>query len=209
MAGRNDLDEFIAKKQHEAEQIKRDLEEAKAREEENKNKPKLELDEVIRQMGTGIIRYEDGPIRFRAVSMFKNALTLPVPIDYLKINSQDEGVVSLLNDTLGISLTIQFTISERKKITFKEVVKGMEAQFKAAGIYAERIEEGTVEDEVTPLYFIAHRVPTAAGVMYQMTFYSINQKNGKMIIGSYNCFYKSLDVWENIIKATMTYLDFH
>lgn len=206
---KQNIDEILAKRQHEIEKINRELDEARAKEEETKENPPLAFDEVVKQMGTGRINYRDKVIKFRAVQLFHNSVSLPIPIEYLKVNSQDEEVVSFLNNDKGISLTIQFTKSERKHVTFEQVKNGMDAQFKNAGIYAEMIEEGKVEDDVAPLYFIAQRIPLAPGVMYQMTFYAINKINAKMIIGSYNCFYKDLDVWGNIIKATLTYLDFH
>ena len=70
------------------------------------------------------------------------------------------------------------------------------------------IEEGEVEDPVAPVYFTSMRVPGAPGVMYEMLFYSINKNNRKMLVGSYNCFYKDIVNWQNIIKATLSYLDF-
>jgi hypothetical protein len=48
----------------------------------------------------------------------------------------------------------------------------------------------------------------AKGVMYHMVFYTINKTDGAMVIGDYNCFYKDIEKWENIIKATVSYMDF-
>ena len=84
----------------------------------------------------------------------------------------------------------------------------MLGQYKAAGIYIELLEEGDVEDEAAPTHFITFRMPMAKGVMYHMVFYTINKTDGAMVIGDYNCFYKDIEKWENIIKATVSYMDF-
>ena len=188
------MDKQLARQQYEQEKITKELQEA--REKEEKKQESLPLEEVVSQMGSGMIHFPDGPMRFRAVQFFQNAVSLPVPIDYLQVQSQDQGVVSLVNDVMGISLILQYTTSENKDVTFEKVKKGVYGQFRGAGIYAEMIEEGEVEDPVAP------------GVMYEMLFYSINKNNGKMLVGSYNCFYKDIEKWQNIIKATLSYLDF-
>ena len=156
------MDKQLARQQYEQEKITKELQEA--REKEEKKQESLPLEEVVSQMGSGMIHFPDGPMRFRAVQFFQNAVSLPVPIDYLQVQSQDQGVVSLVNDVMGISLILQ--------------------------------------------YFTSMRVPVAPGVMYEMLFYSINKNNGKMLVGSYNCFYKDIEKWQNIIKATLSYLDF-
>lgn len=200
------MDKQLARQQYEQEKITKELQEA--REKEEKKQESLPLEEVVSQMGSGMIHFPDGPMRFWAVQFFQNAVSLPVPIDYLQVQSQDQGVVSLVNDVMGISLILQYTTSENKDVTFEKVKKGVYGQFRGAGIYAEMIEEGEVEDPVAPVYFTSMRVPVAPGVMYEMLFYSINKNNGKMLVGSYNCFYKDIEKWQNIIKATLSYLDF-
>ena len=68
-----------------------------------------------------MIHFPDGPMRVRAVQSFQNAVSLPVPIDQLQVQSQDQGVVSLVNDVMGISLILQYTTSENKDVTFEKV----------------------------------------------------------------------------------------
>lgn len=204
----NELEEFLVKNQHEVEKIKKELEKAKEKDRQLQENPPLSVEEVIKQMATGMVYYEDAPIRFRLVQFFNKRLSMPIPIDYLNRHTTEEEVVVLVNDAMGISLTIQHTKSEKKDITFEQVKQGMLSQFLAAGIYIEILEEGEVEDEIAPTHFLTYRMPLAQGVMYHMVFYSINKTDAGMIIGDYNCFYKDIDKWENIMKATISFMDF-
>lgn len=206
---RNQLEEMLLKKRHEEELVRKELKAAEKKDKEIKENPILSLEEVIEQMGTGMIRYPDAPIRIRLVHFFGQRLSMPIPIDYLKRHTTEKDLVVLVNDAMGISLSIQLTTSEKKDVTFEKVKRGMVGQLKAAGIYIELLEEGEVEDEIAPTYFMTYRMPMAQGVMYHVVFYAINKIDGSMIIGDYNCFYKDVEKWENIMKATISYLDFH
>ena len=133
---------------------------------------------------------------------------MPIPVDYLDRHTTEKEVVVLMNDILGISLQMQLTKSQKKNITFEEVKRGVVGQLRAAGMYVELIDEGTVEDSVAPLYFLTYRLPIPQGVMFHLVFYAINRIDGSMIIGDYNCFYTDVEKWENIMKATMSYFTF-
>lgn len=206
---KNTIEEMLLKAKHEEEMVKKALKEAEEKDKQLKEQPLLSLEEVTEQMGSGMIHYPDAPIRIRLVRFFENRLSLPVPVDYLNRHTTEKDYVVLVNDAMGISLTIQFTTSQKKNVTFEEVKKGMIGQFKGAGIYVELLEEGHVEDDTAPTHFITYRMPMAQGVMYHVVFYAINKNDGAMIIGDYNCFYKDVDKWENLMKATISYLDFH
>lgn len=205
---KNDLEEFLVKNQHEAEAVKKALLEADKKEQQMKESPPLSLEEVTEQMAKGMVYCEKGPIRFGLVQFFQKRLSMPIPIDYLKRHTTGEDVAVLVNEAMGISLTLQYTKSEKKDITFEEVKQSMLLQFQGAGIYIEVLEEGEVEDENAPTYFMTYRMPLSEGVMYHMVFYAIQKSDSAMVIGDYNCFYKDLDPWENIIKATVSFLDF-
>lgn len=202
------IEEYLLSQQHEAELVKRSLKEADEQEKTNKEQALLTLEQVIEQMGTGWIQFPDLPMRIKLGKYFDDRVSIPVPVDYLKEYTKEENIVTLLNDVMGISLTMQYTVSEDKNVKFEKVKKGMLGQLKGANIYVELLEEGKVDDETAPLYFITYRMPTARGVLFQMLFYAINQKDGRMIIGNYNCFYKDLAIWENVIKATISYFTF-
>lgn len=206
---KNELEKMLLKKRHEAELLQEALDEAAKKDEELKNRPSLSLEEVTEQMGKGMVYFPNAPIRFRLVSFFNKRLSMLLPIDYLNRHTTQDDLAVLVNDAMGISLTLQYTTSQKKDVTFDEVKRGMVGQLKAAGIYIELLEEGEVEDDVAPTYFMTYRMPIPQGVMYNMVFYAINRTDGAMIIGNYNCFYKDIDKWENIIKATISYLDFH
>ena len=163
---------------------------------------------MLFRSAAGIVHYPDMPIRFRVVRFFGGRLSMPLPLDYLNRHTTQEELAVLVNDTMGISLTLQLTKSLKKDVTREEVKRGMLGQYKAAGIYIELLEEGDVEDEAAPTHFITFRMPMAKGVMYHMVFYTINKTDGAMVIGDYNCFYKDIEKWENIIKATVSYMDF-
>lgn len=204
-----EIEEFLLKQQHEAELVKESLKKADEQEKENKEQPLLTLEQVTEQMGTGMIEFPDAPMRIRLGKYFDDRVAIPIPIDYLKEYSNQDGVITLLNDVLGISLTLQYTKTTDPGVTFESVKKGLLGQMKGAGIYIEMLEDGLVEDDIAPTYFMTYRMPTARGVLYQMLFYSINRKDNAMIIGNYNCFYKDLKVWENVIKATVSYFTFY
>lgn len=205
---KRDLEEKLLKKRYESESLQDALADAEQKDEELKTDSGLPLEEVVRQMGTGMVYFPDAPVRFRVVQFFNKRLSLVLPVDYLNRHTTQDNLAVLVNDAMGISLSIQFTTSRKKNITLEEVKKGLIGQLKAAGIYIELIEDGEVEDETAPLHFITYRMPMAQGVMYHLVFYAINQNDGAMIIGDYNCFYKDIAKWENIMKATMSYLDF-
>lgn len=204
-----EIEDFLLKQQHEAELVKESLKKADEQEKENKEQPLLTLEQVIEQMGAGMIEFPDAPMRIRLGKYFDDRVAIPIPIDYLKEYSNQDGVVTLLNDILGISLTLQYTKTTDPGVTFESVKKGLLGQMKGAGIYIEMLEDGKVEDDIAPTHFMTYRMPTARGVLYQMLFYSINKKDNAMIIGNYNCFYKDLKVWENVIKATVSYFTFY
>ena len=199
------IEEFLLKQQHEAEVVKESLRQADEQEKANKESPILALDDVIEQMGNGMIEYPDLPIRIRLGKYFEDRVAIPIPIDFLKEHTNEDNIVTLLNDVFGISLTMQFTKTTDRKVTLDTVKKSLIGQMKGAGIYIEILEEGTVEDDIAPTNFITYRMPTARGVLYQMVFYSVNKNDDAMVIGNYNCFYKDLPIWENIIKATISY----
>lgn len=203
---KRELEEMLIRQQYQTELLQESLKKADEQEKENRENPLLSLEEVTEQMGTGMIAFPNAPMRIRLAKYFDDRLAIPIPIDYLKEYSQQDGVVTLLNDTIGISLTLQHTVSTDAKVTFEQVKTGIINQMRAAGIYIELLEEGTVEDEKAPIHFITYRMPTARGVLYQMAFYAIHKEHKGMIIGNYNCFYKDLAIWENVIKATISYM---
>lgn len=205
---KREMEELLLRQQHETELLKESLKKADEQEKENQKNPLLPLEEVIQQMGTGMISFPDAPMRIRLGRYFDDHVAIPIPIDYLKEYSNENGVVTLLNDAMGISLTLQYTISKDDTVSFKSVKTGLVNQMKASGIYIELLEEGTVEDEKAPVHFITYRMPTARGVMFQMVFYAIHKEHKGMVIGNYNCFYKDLPIWENVIKATVSYFTF-
>ena len=205
---KREIEEYLLRQQHEAELVKESLRKADEQEKANKEQPLLKLEEVTEQMGTGMIEFPNAPMRIRLGKFFDDRVAIPIPIDYLKEYSNEDGVVTLLNDVFGISLTLQYTKTTDANVTFESVKKGLLGQMKGAGIYIELLEDGVVEDDVAPTYFITYRMPSARGVLYQMVFYSIHKQDNGMIIGNYNCFYKDLPVWENVIKATISYFTF-
>lgn len=203
---KRELEEMLVRQQYQIELLQESLKKADEQEKENRENPLLTLEEVTEQMGTGMINFPNVPMRIRLEKYFDDRLAIPIPIDYLKEHSQQDGVVTLLNDAIGISLTLQQTVSTDATVTFEQVKTGVLNQMRAAGIYIELLEEGTVEDENAPIHFITYRMPTARGVLYQMAFYAIHKEHKGMIIGNYNCFYKDLAIWENVIKATISYM---
>lgn len=203
---KRELEEMLVRQQYQIELLQESLKKADEQEKENRENPLLTLEEVTEQMGTGMINFPNVPMRIRLAKYFDDRLAIPIPIDYLKEYSQQDGVVTLLNDAIGISLTLQQTVSTDATVTFEQVKTGVLNQMRAAGIYIELLEEGTVEDENAPIHFITYRMPTARGVLYQMAFYAIHKEHKGMIIGNYNCFYKDLAIWENVIKATISYM---
>jgi len=208
MENRNKIVEEILKARSTAEKVEEELQKAREKDEELAKKPVLTLEEVTEQMGKGMVHYPDGNIRFAAVSFFGKRVAMPIPVDYLNRHTTEKEVVVLMNEVLGISLQMQLTKSQKKNVTFEEVKRGMIGQLRAAGMYVELIDEGTVEDSVAPLYFVTYRLPIPQGVMFHLVFYAINRIDGSMIIGDYNCFYTDVEKWENIMKATISYFTF-
>lgn len=166
------LETELLKKRHEQELLKEALRDAQEKDRKLAEEPILSLEEVTEQMAAGIVHYPDMPIRFRVVRFFGGRLSMPLPLDYLNRHTTQEELAVLVNDTMGISLTLQLTKSLKKDVTREEVKRGMLGQYKAAGIYIELLEEGDVEDEAAPTHFITFRMPMAKGVMYHMVFYT-------------------------------------
>lgn len=205
---RNELEELIVKNQHESEAVKAALLEADRLEQELKEHPSLSLEEVTAQMAEGMVHYPDGPIRFALVRFFGGRLSMPIPFDYLNRHTTEENLVILVNDAMGISLTMQYAKAEKESYTVSDIKSSLNSQLSAAGIYIEVLEEGEIEDENAPACFLTYRMPIDQGVMYHLLFYIINKRDKSMVIGNYNCFYKDLAKWENIIKATVSFMDF-
>ena len=111
------IEEFLLKQQHEAEVVKESLRQADEQEKANKESPILALDDVIEQIGNGMIEYPDLPIRIRLGKYFEDRVAIPIPIDFLKEHTNEDNIVTLLNDVFGISLTMQFTKTTDRKVT--------------------------------------------------------------------------------------------
>ncbi|MDE6314775.1 MAG: hypothetical protein K2M46_14375, partial [Lachnospiraceae bacterium] len=76
----------------------------------------LPLKEVKKQMGQGTIYYPKEVIRIREVSFFQQHVYIPLPIDYLRVHIKKKDLTVLVNEILGLSLTMQFSVTEKKNI---------------------------------------------------------------------------------------------
>lgn len=179
--------------------------------EEDKKKEKIEevleekitLDDVVTQMQNGTVVINDRTIRFKEEEFINGKIKINIPIDYLVLKGNDEKSFGFVNDKLGISLMASYSEYAVKKQTFSQFKAGMKAEFKKNGFFLEWLEEGKCgEDGEYGIY----RTPTGKGETYNAIFMK-NYKDS-IIIGNYNCFYKDLDTWELIIKATMKLMKF-
>ncbi len=200
-----ELEEKIAKTRDEEKILRKALQEA----DRGFIQPSfLPLKEVKKQMGQGTIYYSEEMIRIREVSFFQRHVRIPLPIDYLRVHTKKKHLTVLVNEILGLSLTMQFSVTEKKNISLEEVKAGILEQLKTTGIYIELLEEGMIQKTASPLHFLSYRLVIGENDMYHLVFYTVHQQNGSMLVGDYNCLYEDVPKWKNIMKATMSYLIF-
>ena len=161
----------------------------------------IDLKDVINQIISGAVKINGSTFVFRKKSYLKERLEIPIPIKYFTEQTNTETNIALMNDLHGVSFTGTYIDSAPKKQKFSEFKAGMVKSFKEMKIFAEWIEEGSFGESADEVSYATYKTPTARGDVYNFLFY--RQYNKTMLIGNYNCFYKEIDVWESLIKASV------
>lgn len=180
------------------------LEKENSANEENKEEVKKEpvnLEDIIKQIVSGTVRIKESTFVFRKKSYLKERIEIPLPINYFVEQVNTESNIALMNDLHGVTFSGTYIDSAPNKQKFSEFKAGMEKGFKEMGISAEWIEEGSFGEGADEIYYGSYKTPTAKGDLYNFLFY--RQYNKTMMIGNYNCFYKEIDIWEPLIKASV------
>lgn len=198
----DNIDEKIAKLK-----MQQKIEEARILEEESHKQEKSQdegisaVEDMINQISEGTVRKNGNTFVFRKKTYLNGKLEIPVPLNYFEERLNEENNFVLVNDLHGVSLNGTYITENVKKQKFSEFKEGMKQGFKAMKIYAEWLEEGSFgKEENEKVYYASYKTPTAKGELYNFLFYRQYKKT--MMIGNYNCFYKEIDIWEPIIKAS-------
>lgn len=198
----DNIDEKISKliMQQRNEKVKKSNEEYKADGQSNEEKMNI-LQEVIKQIANGHLDLNNNTFTFRKNIYLAGKLEIPIPLNYFVEQINKEDNIALVNDIHGVSFSATYIDKDVKKQKFSEFKEGMIQGFKAMKIHAEWIDEGDFGvEEYEKVYYATYKTPTAKGELYNFLFY--RQYKGTMIIGNYNCFFKEIETWEPIIKAS-------
>lgn len=195
------IDEKIAKLKLEARINQESEEKEKLEEELNLNKKKKTLEQVIEEMKEGVVTFEERSFAFKNQSYLNGKIELPIPENFFEESDRTATNIGILNDTYGISFTATFLEKGAIKQSFKQFKAGMERQFKTGGLYLEWLEEGELIKEKSKVCYATYKTPTGKGDTYNLIFFRENK--GSLIIGNYNCFYKNIEIWELLIKASI------
>lgn len=197
----NNIDKKIAElKMHqrmEEERIAKEENEPKKEQSENN----INLEDIINMIVSGTVRINGSTFIFRKKSYLNERLEMPIPMNYFSEQVNTETNVALMNDLHGVTFSGTYIDNSPKKQKFSEFKSGMEKGFKQMGICAEWIEEGSFGEGADEIFYGTYKTPTAKGDLYNFLFY--RQHNKTMMIGNYNCFYKEIDTWEPLIKASV------
>lgn len=199
----NNVDEKIAKlKMQQKIEKARILEENAQKQEKSQDEDLSSVEDIIKQISEGIVKKNGNTFVFRKKIYLDGKIEIPVPLNYFEERLNEENNFALVNDLHGVSLNGTYITQNVKKQKFSEFKEGMKQGFKAMNIYAEWLEEGSFgKEEHEKIYYASYKTPTAKGELYNFLFY--RQYNKTMFIGNYNCFYKEIEIWEPIIKASV------
>lgn len=193
-------DELIAKLKL-AERIKKEEAEKKKLQENENSENKITIDEVISQIREkGEVTIADKLFKFEIRSFFNNKLRIPIVKYFFEEKINDENTVSLVNSIQGITFNASYIGKGAFDKSFEEFKKGMIYGFKQMKFKIEWLEEGTININSQKVYYGTYKTYTGAGEMYNMVFYK-NYK-GTLLMGTFNCFYKDIEQWKLIIKAS-------
>lgn len=199
----NNIDEKIAKlklqariEQEEKENLKKEIKE---------EKEKKTLEEVIQEMQEGVVSFEENRFRFKNQKYLNGKIEIPIPENFFEERGKTATNIGLLNDLYGISFTATYVDKGAKKQSFKQFKEGMERQFKTGGLYLEWLEEGELDKGKAKVPYAIYKTPTGKGDTYNLLFFRENK--GTLIIGNYNCFYKDIEIWELLIKASINLMN--
>ena len=173
----------------------------KEKDAEEEKRKETDLKDVINQIVSGTVNINESTFIFRKKSYLKERLEMPVPMNYFTEQTNTETNIAMMNDLHGVSFTGTYIDSAPKKQKFSEFKAGMIKSFKEMKIFAQWIEEGSFGEGADEVYYASYKTPTAKGEVYNFLFY--RQYNKTMMIGNYNCFYKEIDIWEPLIKASV------
>ena len=190
------LEGRIKQEEQEKENLKRELEQ---------NKDKKTLEEVIEEMKEGLVTFEKRSFRFNKQSYLNGKIELPIPENFFEESGKTATNIGLLNDLYGISFTATYVDKGAIKQNFKQFKSGMERQFKTGGLYLEWLEEGELIKGKAKVPYATYKTPTGKGDTYNLLFFRENK--GTLIIGNYNCFYKDIEIWELLIKASINLMN--
>ncbi|MHC1686043.1 MAG: hypothetical protein AB6733_24460 [Clostridiaceae bacterium] len=199
------IDEKIAKlKLEERLEKERELneklqEEAKAKEAETKQK--ITVEEVMEQIKTGEVNIYGKSFKFVTEKFLNGLIEMPIPLAYFEEKVNTPVAITLVNDFYGISFTGSYVKKGAMKQTFAQFKAGMEQGFKSMEMYMEWLEEGEVGEGKSKVNYGTYKTPTGKGDVYNLIFR--REYKGSLLIGNYNCFYKDIEIWELLIKASI------
>jgi len=200
----DNIDEKIAKlkmqqRLEKEKELNKKANEGKEENSDEKNE-KINLEEVIEEIKTGSLTINNSNFKFANKLFLNGKLEMPMPLGYFEEKVNNKTNATLVNDFDGVSFTLTYIDKGAQKQSFAKFKKGMEKNFKDMELYLEWLEEGEVGEGSSKIYYGTYKTPTGKGPLYNLIFY--REYKGTLLIGNYNCFYKDIETWELIIKAS-------
>lgn len=178
--------------------------------EENKKEEDIEektLLDVIREMKDGEVCIDNKKIQFTEKSYLNNRITINIPIGYMEENLNEENNVTLTNELYGLSFVANYSEFDTKIQEFNEFKKSMIQQFKNNELDMTWLDDGNLNNGEEKIPYGIYKTSTSKGDLFNIIFYKTNKKS--MLVGNYNCYYKDIKLFENIIKASIFLMKFN
>ena len=178
--------------------------------EENKREENIEeitLLDVMREMKDGEVCIDNKKIQFTEKSFLNNRITINIPIGYMEKNLNEENNVTLTNELYGLSFVANYSEFDTKIQEFNEFKKSMIQQFKNNELDMTWLDDGNLNNGEEKIPYGIYKTSTSKGDLFNIIFYKTNKKS--MLVGNYNCYYKDIKLFENIIKASIFLMKFN
>lgn len=173
----------------------------KTQEDEKNKKEKITLEDTIKSIKEkNEVMIGDKFFRFDNKSFLNGVLNIPIVRSFFEEKRNDDVSVSLINRLKGITFNAAYYKEGAIDKTFAEFKEGLKQGFTMSKLYMEWLEEGTIDANNQVIYYGTYKVSTGPGDMYNLIFYK--KHNNSLLLGNFNCFYKDIEEWELIIKAS-------
>jgi|GEM_PF-6121263 len=194
------LDERIAKIQNEIKIAERKKNLKEKLKEENTAAPEKELDleEAVRSVLNGEIKFKDMKIPFEEREFYDEKLRWMFPKGFYNLRGDKNGVFTFVNKKYGANLIMAY-IPNTKKVVLNEVKESIESTMKKSQFNTIWLEEGTEEVKENTVNYFIFKNPVAGGEVFNIIVYISTGKDH--VITNFNGYVRNIHEWMLIAKS--------